>query len=271
MPPIHLIGSEGFIGRAIQREASGDILHCWSHTQTDPDHHFDLLDPTSWDRLLEYKPSNVVLLSWPGLPNYSELFHVTRNLPAAISLIERLILSGLTKIVAAGTCYEYGLQSGPLKEDQPTNPQNFYSIAKDSLRRVVEQRCTHHGIQWCWGRIFYPYGDGQNYNSFLTSLDRAIQNREPEFAMSSGRQLRDFITVENVATRLLYLAEHPDASGVYNIGSGHPHSLREMAEARITKYSSNIRLGLGALPDRADEPTAFWADMTKLSLLRRIL
>jgi dTDP-6-deoxy-L-talose 4-dehydrogenase (NAD+) len=271
MPTIHLIGSEGFIGRAVQREVSGDVLHCWSHSQSDPDHHFDLLDPTSWDPLLEHRPSHVVLLSWPGLPNYGELFHVTRNLPACIDLIERLSTFGLKRIVITGTCYEYGMQNGPLKEDQATDPQNCYAIAKDSLRRVSEKRCAHYGIQWCWGRIFYPYGNGQNPNSLLPSLDQAIENGETSFAMSSGRQLRDFIAVEDVAASLLCLVQHPGASGVFNIGSGEPLSLREMAERRIGKASSNIRLDLGTFPDRADEPTAFWADITKTSRLLGIL
>jgi dTDP-6-deoxy-L-talose 4-dehydrogenase (NAD+) len=264
---IHLLGSDGFIGRALQSQASKAYLRCWSHSKTHSSSYFDLLDPSSWESLIRLQPTHVVLLSWPGLPNYNEPFHVTRNLPACIDLIERLASSGLRRIVIAGTCYEYGLQNGPLKESQPTNPQNCYAIAKDSLRRVLEKRCAHYAIQLCWGRIFYPYGNGQNPNSFLPSLEKAIENGESEFRMSSGRQLRDFIAVEDVAARLLSLAQHPDASGVYNIGSGQPVSLREMAEARIAKLASNTRLDLGAFPDRGDEPTAFWADTTKTSSL----
>jgi dTDP-6-deoxy-L-talose 4-dehydrogenase (NAD+) len=264
---IHVLGSEGFIGRAIRGQASEVGLQCWSHSGSGNTGYFDLLEPSSWASLLSLQPTHVVLLSWPGLPNYNEPFHVTRNLPACIDLIERLATSGLRRIVIAGTCYEYGLQNGPLKESQATNPQNCYAIAKDSLRRVLEKRCALYAIQWCWARIFYPYGNGQNPNSFLPSLDRAIENGESEFGMSSGRQLRDFIAVEDVAARLLCLAQHPGASGIYNIGSGQPISLREMAERRIAKRSSGIRLSLGNSPDREDEPAAFWADTTKTSLL----
>jgi nucleoside-diphosphate-sugar epimerase len=264
---IHLLGSEGFIGRAFQTQASEVDLCCWSHSKTGNSSYFDLLNPSSWEPLLRLQPTNVVLLSWPGLPNYNEPYHVTRNLPACIDLIERLATSGLKRIAIAGTCYEYGLQHGPLKENQPTDPQNCYAIAKDSLRRVLEKRCAFYGIQWSWARIFYPYGNGQNPKSFLPTLDQAIENGESEFQMSSGRQLRDFIPVEDVAARLLCLAQHPDAFGVYNIGSGHPLSLREMAEGRIARFSSNIRLALGIYPDREDEPTAFWADTTKTSFL----
>lgn len=268
MPTIHVIGSEGFIGRALQREVSEDILHCWSHSQSDPDHQFDLLDPTSWDRLLEHRPSHVVLLGWPGLPNYGELFHVTRNLPASIHLIERLILAGLVKIVVAGTCYEYGMQNGPLREDAFTDPQNYYAIAKDTLRRVLALRCLASEVQWCWLRIFYPYGVGQNQNSFLPSLQRAIDENKPVFAMSSGRQLRDYVAVEDVAKQLLLLTTSKSASGIYNGGSGHPRSILEIAEGLVASTGRSIKLDRGAYPDRSDEPPAFWAHMNKFEALQ---
>jgi len=264
MTTIHLLGSEGFIGRAFQRE-SGDVqLHCWSHRHSDPQHFFDLLDPSSWQSLLNCQPTHAILLSWPGLPNYQEPFHVTRNLPACVELIEKLAGAGLQRLVVAGTCYEYGSQNGPLKEDQFTDPANCYAIAKDSLRRVIASRSAQTKLQWCWARIFYPYGNGQNPNSLLPSLQRAIDHGNPSFAMSSGRQLRDFVHVDEVARVLLRLATHPLAQGIYNCGSGRPVSLRELAEQRIVKSSSSMTLALGVYPDRQDEPLAFWADSTKI-------
>ena len=89
MNKIHLLGSEGFVGRSIQAECEPPLLHCWSHRLEDPLNHFDLLDSSSWQALLDCKPTHVILLSWPGLPNYQEPFHLTRNLPACINLIEK--------------------------------------------------------------------------------------------------------------------------------------------------------------------------------------
>jgi dTDP-6-deoxy-L-talose 4-dehydrogenase (NAD+) len=267
MKTIHLLGSDGFIGRALQRVADPLSLHCWSHRQSAANHHFDLLDTASWESLLSYHPTHVILLSWPGLPNYQETFHVTRNLPACIALVEQLIAAGLKRIVVAGTCYEYGLQSGPLREDQYTDPANCYAVAKDSLRRVMANRCEMKGVEWCWSRIFYPYGVGQNPHSLLPSLQRAIEQGESVFAMSSGRQLRDFLAVDDVAQCLLRLINHPQAQGIYNCGSGQPMSIRELAERQIAESSAQISLKFGVYPDRADEPLAFWADPTKLSSL----
>jgi len=270
MTTVHLLGSEGFIGRALQREAGGLQLHCWSHSHLGPGNYFNLLDPSSWQDLLKSQPTHAILLSWPGLPNFQEPFHVNRNLPACTELIEQLVSAGLQRLVVAGTCYEYGLQNGQLKEEQNTDPVNCYAIAKDSLRRFIASRYTQQELQWCWARIFYPFGEGQNPNSLLPSLLKAMKAGEESFAMGSGRQLRDFINVQEVARQLLTLATHQSASGIYNTGSGIPSSVLEIAEEAIAAHGGSIRLKRGVYPDRSDEPLAFWANMDKFRSLQNI-
>lgn len=267
--PIHLVGSGGFIGNAVQRQAGQILLRCWSHTSNNQDKLFDLLDPNSWQTLLRSEPETVILLSWPGLPNYQQSFHVTKNLPATLHLVEQLIAAGLKRIVVAGTCYEYGLQNGALQEYQPTDPLNFYAIAKDSLRRSVANICDQHKVCWSWLRIFYPFGDGQNPKSLLPSLEQAVQSRYTSFPMSSGRQLRDFIHVDKVADILLLLAIHPLAKGIYNGGTGDACSLREFVEFKIRELGADIKLECGVYPDRQDEPLAFWADVSRLHFLQK--
>lgn len=269
MTTIHLLGSEGFIGQAVQREAHDYIIHRWSHSLSHLEHHFDLLNQSTWDALLSHHPTHVILLSWPGLPNYPEPFHLTRNLPACIDLVEALIGAGMQRLVVAGTCYEYGLQYGPLKEDQMTDPVNSYAIAKDSLRRFISSRLSQHELQWYWARIFYPYGHGQNPNSLLPSLLRALKSGEEFFPMGSGRQLRDFIDVQEVARQLLTLAMHQGSGGIYNTGSGRPRSVLELAEEVIAAHKGSMQLRRGVYPDRSDEPLAFWADMDKYQALLR--
>jgi len=258
MSTIHLLGSNGFIGRAIQHEACDVDLRCWSHRNRISGLHFDLLNRETWRSLLEQRPANVILLSWPGLPHYNESFHLRRNLPACIELVENLIDAGLRRIVAMGTCYEYGPENGELKECQTTNPINCYSIAKDSLRRFISNKCSNEGVQWSWLRVFYPYGEGQNPNSLLPSLDRAIEEGKSTFEIGSGRQIRDYLPVELVARHALAISNSTSAYGIYNSCSGNPRSIRELVENRIKDRKSNIGLQVGVVPDRPDEPIAFW-------------
>lgn len=269
MRRVQLIGSEGFIGKSIQRVAtSSDGIECWSHRRLVEGQHFDILDPSSWNSLLRTKPSHVILLSWPGLPDYNGSFHLRRNLPACVEFIEKLIEAGVRRVVVSGTCYEYGLVQGSLSEDHPTDPVNIYGIAKDSFRRTLKAVCEAKDVQWCWARIFYPYGEGQNANSLLPSLRRAIENGEPEFMMGSGEIARDFICVDTIAKMLIKLGSHPAAHGIYNCGSGKPTTTRELAERVIRESSSEIRLRFGSLANRQDEPFSFWADTKRISELK---
>ncbi len=261
---IHVVGSGGFIGSAIKRIApkfdNANIVY-WGRKEPN---YFDLLSPDSWNDLIAARPECVVLLSWPGLPNYQETYHVTRNLSLSLQLVIQLVDNGVRRIIIAGTCYEYGLQNGELREDLATQPVNQYAIAKDCLRKSVEAMAAQRQFEYGWLRIFYPFGEGQNPKSLLPSLDRSIERGDPTFEMSSGRQIRDFVPVEEVARHLLLLGTHHLANGVYNSGSGIPRSLREIAEARIQERASQINLRLGVYPDRPDEPLAFWANTARI-------
>ena len=109
---IHLIGSNGFIGKNLVKNYPNNDFILWSHSNNKNTNYFDLYDEQSWLDLIKQRPKLVILLSWPGLPNYNDAFHVSRNLPACIKLFETLKKNGLKKIVVTGTCYEYGLSNG---------------------------------------------------------------------------------------------------------------------------------------------------------------
>ena len=80
----------------------------------------------------------LIHLAWGGLPNYRSLHHVETELPAQYRFLRGLVEAGLQSLVVAGTCFEYGMQSGPLDEEQPTRPETPYGFAKDTLRRELQ-------------------------------------------------------------------------------------------------------------------------------------
>ena len=102
------------------------------------EYNFNRLNDTE-ENLFEYfeKPDLLINLAWEGLPNYNNVSHFENNLFHQFQFIKNLIDNGLKNINITGTCLEYGLRNGVLNEDLPTNPQNCYAIAKDSLRRML--------------------------------------------------------------------------------------------------------------------------------------
>ena len=138
----------------------------------------------------------LIHLAWGGLPNYPSLHHFERELPAHYALLKRLVDEGLSTLVVAGTCFEYGMQSGPLAETLAAAPANPYALAKDALRRQLQALQRERPFALTWARLFYLYGEGQAETALWPQLRRAVESGAATFPMSGGEQLRDYLPVE---------------------------------------------------------------------------
>jgi len=278
MTTVALTGATGFIGRHVMRQldlrgipfvASGrhaaapSGLGCrWVQ--------LDLAAPPT--DLYEHlaRPDVLIHLAWQGLPNYNELRHFEEELPRHYAFLRRLIEQGLPAVVVAGTCFEYGLQSGQLSEDMPTSPINPYGLAKDVLRRQLQMLRKTVPFELTWARVFYLFGDGQSAGSLFSQVSTAAEAGLPSFDMSGGEQLRDYRDVREVASDLVELALLKVGVDVVNLGSGTPVSVRQLVERWIAERGWQITLNRGYLPYPDHEPMAFWSTRTKLDgVLRR--
>lgn len=227
----------------------------------------DIHDPSTAERLQPSAFNAVIHLAWPGLPNYKALAHLETTLPAECAFLKDLVTAGVPHILVAGTCFEYGLQSGCLAESAPPQPVTPYGIAKNTLRCYLEALKEHYPFRLQWARLFYLRGNGQNPKSLLPQLDAAIDRGDRLFAMSGGEQLRDYLPVESVAAHLVALIEHPEFDGIVNVCSGRPMSVRRLVEERIAARGASIELQLGHFPYPDYEPMAFWGDAAKLDMV----
>lgn len=211
----------------------------------------------------------VIHLAWPGLPRYHALFHYEVNLPADYRFLKALVTDGYPRLLITGTCLEYGMQCGCLPETAATRPTIPYALAKDTLRKFLEMLQMERPFTLQWARLFYMHGEGQNPNSLLALLDRAIEQGDPTFNMSGGEQLRDYLPVAQLADHLVALAENREFDGIVNVCSGTPISVRRLAELRIAEKKADIRLNLGHYPYPDYEPMAFWGDVSRLHALTK--
>ena len=233
-------------------------------------HSNDIFDP-KLDHIKEFGTPDVIIhLAWSGLPNYKELFHFEKNLPNDYNFIKKIVTAGVKHILITGTCFEYGMQSGQLSEETITMPSNPYALAKDTLRKFLQQLQVKNSFILQWVRLFYMYGPGQNPNSLLAKLDKAIDDGEKIFNMSGGEQLRDYMPIEEVAYNLVSLIEHSECSGIINCCSGKPISVRSLVEKRIVERGAKIKLNLGFYPYLDYEPMAFWGSCDKLNSIKNL-
>ncbi|MDZ7263417.1 MAG: NAD(P)-dependent oxidoreductase [candidate division KSB1 bacterium] len=274
---ILVTGATGFIGNYVIREllAQGHEIIATSRSESKAQScdwyrrvkyiSYDVNDRTG--QLLELfdKPEQLIHLAWEGLPNYQALYHIERNLWNHYWFLKSLIEAGLKRITVAGTCFEYGMQFGPLKEDTETRPTTAYGLAKDTLRKLIQQLQPNYKFDLKWLRLFYLYGPGQHSQSLMAQLEAALDKRIPSFRMSAGEQLRDYLPVSEVARRLVRIALQDRISGVINCCSGQPISVRKLVEDYIQKRGAQIKLELGFYPYPEYESLAFWGDPTRMN------
>jgi len=206
-------------------------------------------------------------LAWPGLPNYRALFHFEHNLMADYRFIKGAVEAGVKQVLVTGTCFEYGMQSGPLSEKNDAQPANPYGLAKHTLHLFLQNLQQEHSFTLQWARLFYLHGKGQNPNSLLAALDRAIDAGDATFNMSAGEQLRDFLAIETAAVQLAAILHKRDFDGTINCASGQPVSVRALVEQHVRERGATIGLNLGHYPYPTHEPLAFWAVTERLQQL----
>lgn len=199
----------------------------------------------------------MIHLAWQGLPNYKDLFHFESNLPAQYFFLKELITLGLQDIVITGTCFEYGMKEGALDTGMFADPANPYALAKDTLRKFLQEFQKIKSFRLKWLRLFYMYGKGQSEKSILSLLQKALDNGDESFNMSGGEQIRDYLPVEKVAE---YIVNHclDQNNGIYNVCSGIPVSIKSLVENYLEKQGRHIKLNLGFYPYPDYEPMEFW-------------
>lgn len=189
-----------------------------------------------------------------------------RWVEATMRLVEACCQSGCLGMVLAGTCAEYDWASGICQEDStPLRPATLYGASKDATRRQAMALCTQHLVPCAWGRVFLPYGPGENGRRLVPSLIEVFRRRLPPFAVDADAR-RDFLHASDVAEGFVTLLVG-QASGEFNICSGEPAGIgdlvRKLAQIMDTDPRAVLELSVG----RSGEPPLLVGDNRKLRAL----
>lgn len=194
-------------------------------------------------------------LAWDGLPDYS-LGRCRANLDANVALLETLVRARVRRVVVAGTCWEYGAVSGPADEARAPGDRGTFAATKHAIRTMLESVARDAGMEYRWARIFFAYGPGQRDAALIPHLRRAFRAGEAPSLREPGA-VNDFVHVDDVARGLQLLAECDAPSGAFNLGSGSPTSVGDVANLVAAHYGQPAAFGA------SQSQSGMWADMQK--------
>ena len=122
-------------------------------------------------------------------------------------------------------------------------PLNVYGYSKFLFDQVVRRRWSRRSAQVVGLRYFNVYGQREAHKGRMASVAYHLFNQyraegyvklfEGCDGYANGGQLRDFISVEDVVKVNMHFLDHPDQSGIFNLGTGKAQSFNDVAVATV--------------------------------------
>ncbi len=172
------------------------------------------------------------------------------------------------RLVHVSTDEVYGdLESGgSSSESDALRPSSPYSAAKASGDLLVVAYARTFGVNASITRGSNTYGPNQYPEKFIPLFVTNALDGEPLPLYGDGRQVRDWLHVEDHCAGI-ELVLHEGAPGeVYNVGGGDEHENIDVAE-RIVELTGADRTLLRSVPDRPGHDRRYSLDASKLSRL----
>lgn len=180
------------------------------------------------------------------------------NLSKHYEFLTNMIDGGCKNIAVMGTMHEVGYWEGAIDENTPCNPLSQYGVAKNALRQSLTLISKQKNFNLYWLRAYYILGDDTRNHSIFTKIIETAKQGKTEFPFTSGKNKYDFITVDDLARRIVSASTQDKYTGIINVCTGKPVALAERVESFIRENHLNIHLNYGAFPDREyDSPIVF--------------
>jgi dTDP-L-rhamnose 4-epimerase len=120
----------------------------------------------------------------------------------------------------------------PIAETAVLDPRNVYAATKVQTEHLAFLYGRESGASVCALRYHNVYGPRMArdtpYAGVASIFRSALERNEAPSVFEDGLQQRDFVHVADVAAANLLALDH-DATGAFNIASGQPHTVLELA------------------------------------------
>lgn len=245
---IYVAGHRGMVGSAIVRRLrSGGYDRILTRTHNE----LDLTSQAAVRHFLNQEKPDFIFLAAAKVGgilanNTYRADFIYRNLMIEANLIHAAYEAGTNRLMFLGSSCIYPrdcpqpireeyLLTGPL---EPTNEP--YAIAKIAGIKLCEAYNRQHGTQFFSVMPTNLYGPGDNYDlnnshvlpALIRKAHEAKQRRDSSLVVwGSGRPMREFLYVEDMADACVFLMEKNVTDGVYNLGTGADVTINQLAQA----------------------------------------
>ncbi|KAA0586575.1 GDP-L-fucose synthase [Azospirillum oryzae] len=210
------------------------------------------------------------------------------NLAIETNIIHGAYKSGVKKLVFLGSsCIYPRLAEQPMREEAlltgPLEPTNeWYAVAKIAGIKLCQAYRRQYGCDFIAAMPTNLYGPGDNFDlqqghvaaALIAKIHRAKETGADTVELwGSGKPLREFLFVDDLADALVFLAERYSGEEHVNVGTGAEISIRGLAEliAEVVGWSGHLQFDPGKpdgsprkLMDNSRIATMGWTAPTSL-------
>ena len=209
------------------------------------------------------RPDLCIHLAWRNGFAHNASSHM-EDLSAHCRFIRQMVEGGLPRLAVMGTMHEVGYWEGAITDETPCNPMSMYGIAKNALRQAVLQLQKEMNFSVYWLRAYYILGDDEKNHSVFSKILQMEKEGKEKFPFTSGKNLYDFIQVDELAHMIVSASLQDEITGIINLCTGKPVSLADKVMECIESKQLHIRPEYGAFPDRAYDSPGTWGDPSKI-------
>ena len=146
-------------------------------------------------------------------------------------------------LIYASSAAVYGGGRTFREEPECEAPLNVYGYSKLLFDQTVRRRTGEAGAQVAGLRYFNVYGEREWHKGRMASVawhfhsqyrtEGRVRPFQGSGGYGDGEQRRDFVSVEDVVKVNLYFLDHPELSGIFNLGTGRAQSFNDVARAVV--------------------------------------
>jgi dTDP-glucose 4,6-dehydratase len=172
------------------------------------------------------------------------------NLKGAYNLFQSALKNKVIRLIHISTDEVYGsADSGSFDENSPLNPSSPYSATKASADLMAHAWKTTFELPVVILRCTNNFGPQQHPEKFIPkAIIRALDGKTIPL-YGGGRQIRDWIYVNDFCTAVEQAIENAVLGEVYNISAGNELSNKEVA-ARLLKQIGDTSAKVVSVEDR---------------------